>query len=97
MPELIGIFDGGSTIIHISGQPYNVGVVVFRASVDEAAPVDFIAYCRLVYKDSIIKNLKRLAWQKLKPPKIDVTQHRPKIDQAEYVEALESINNAIPV
>jgi hypothetical protein len=66
MPELIGIFDGGTTVIKHNGQPHNVGVVIFRASVNEAASVDFIAHYQLVYKDSIIKNLKRLLWQKQK-------------------------------
>lgn len=69
MPEVIGVFDGGSTTIHHRGRPFNVGVIIFRTSVNESAPVDFIAHCRLNYKDSIIKNLKRLEWAKPDPKK----------------------------
>jgi len=62
MPQPIGVYDGGTTSITIHGKPVNVGVVIFRVSKNESAPVDHIAYCKLYYKDSIIKNLKRLVW-----------------------------------
>ena len=66
MPEVIGILDGGTTTIGINGKPSNVGVIIFRTSENESAPVDHIGFCKLVYKDAIIKNLKRIVWAKPK-------------------------------
>jgi hypothetical protein len=68
-PQVIGVFDLGITTIEHNGKPFTVGAISIRTSENESAPVDHIGYCRLNYKDSIIKNLKRIAWAK---PKINV-------------------------
>lgn len=63
--SVIGIYDGGDTTIKDkSGQPIHVGVITFRTVDNESAPVDHVGYCRLHYKESIIKNLRRLVWHK---------------------------------
>lgn len=68
MSQVLGVYDGGSTQIKDkSGQMMNVGVIVFRTSENESAPVDHVGYCRLNYKDSIIKSLKRIKWPRPKP------------------------------
>ena len=62
---VIGVYDGGATTIKDkSGQPIHVGVITFRTVDNESAPVDHVGYCRLHYKESIIKNLRRLVWHK---------------------------------
>ena len=63
MPEVIGIIDGGYTVIERKGHPANVGVIIFRTSNNESAPINHIGYCRPIYKDSIIHNLKRIMWE----------------------------------
>ena len=70
-PQVIGVFDLGMATIKFNGSPHNVGVISIRTSENESAPVDHIGYCRLNYKDSIIKNLKRIVWAKPVPSKID--------------------------
>lgn len=68
MSQVLGVYDGGSTQIKDkSGQMMNVGVIVFRTSENESAPVDHVGYCRLNHKDSIIKSLKRIKWHRPKP------------------------------
>jgi hypothetical protein len=42
-------------------------------SVNEAAPVDIVGYCRLNYKDAVVKNLQRLHFIASRP---DVTPVR---------------------
>jgi hypothetical protein len=69
MPEVIGVFDRGMASIKRNGGSLNVGVISIRVSENESAPVDYIGYCRLNYKDSIIKNLKRIHWLKPSEPK----------------------------
>jgi hypothetical protein len=64
MPEVIGVFDLGTETIKTSHGPRTVGVISFRVSENESAPIDYIGHCRLNYKDSIIKNLKRIDWAK---------------------------------
>lgn len=63
MSTLIEIYDGGfSTIKTNDGKQVNVGVINFRTREREAEPIDHIGYCLPVYKDGIIKNLKRIQW-----------------------------------
>lgn len=52
---------------------------------NEAKPIDFEARYPLYLRDSVIKYLKRIHFPR---PEFDVSQHREKIDQAEYLEAL---------
>lgn len=78
MPNLIGIYDGGSKVVEVNGHPVNVGVLIFRASENESAPIDYIAHYRLHYRDSILKYLKRLVWQKTK-----TEDSKPDADNAE--------------
>jgi len=74
MPQAIGVYDGGSTIItNRNGHPITVGKVIFRMSENESKPVDHIAYCKLCYKDSIVKSLKRLVWEENNMKKSTVT------------------------
>ena len=81
MSEVIGIFDGGSAVIQHKGQPLNVGVIIWRTSDCESKPVDYTGYCLLNYKESIIKNLKRIHWIKPEP-------HAPSAPEVETIEAL---------
>jgi len=64
MSEVIGVYDGDTTVIKRNGHSTIVGVIIFRTSDNESAPVDHIGHCKLIYKDSIIKNLKRIMWAK---------------------------------
>lgn len=79
MPNLITIFDDGITNIEVNGYPVKFGVLRFRASQNESAPVDYIAHYRYHYRESIIKSLNRLAFQKPKTeePKPDATNAEP--------------------
>ena len=61
MAELINIYDGGTTI---DKRGHKVGIVIFRVSTNEGVPEDVIAHCLPNFRDSIIKNLKRLNFQK---------------------------------
>ena len=63
MPEVIGVFDGGSTIIKHKGHPANVGVIHLRIAKGEV-PETITGYCRLNHKEGIIKYLGRIAWAK---------------------------------
>ena len=78
--SVIGVYDGGdATIKDKSGQPVHVGVVMLRTVENESAPVDHVGYCRFHYKESIIKHLRRLVWQKPHHLKQDVVQEeKPK-------------------
>jgi hypothetical protein len=86
MPEIIGVFDGETTTIHHQGRPYNVGVIHLKITKGEAAPEIITGYCRLNYKEGIIKNLKRITWAKLedpanagqKPAEMAEAQNKPK-------------------
>lgn len=88
--EVIGVFDRGfATIKDNKGRPMKVNVFVFRTVTNEAAPDDVLAFCNPIYKDTIIKNLRRLMWVKTPSFEFDTSQHREKIDRDEYIEALE--------
>jgi hypothetical protein len=63
-PEIIGVFDGKYTTITIKERRVNVGVIIFRTQLNESSPVDYIGYCEPVYKDSIIKYLQKIRWDK---------------------------------
>jgi hypothetical protein len=78
MSQVLGVYDGGSTQIKDkSGQVMNVGVIVFRTSENESAPVDYVGYCRLNHKESIVKNLRRIKWPRAKPePKEPATPEK---------------------
>jgi len=84
MPEVIGVYDGGSTIIKHNGHPANVGVIHLRIAKDEV-PETITGYCRPNHKESIIKYLSRIAWEKTE----DKDQINPKIvypDLPDYIE-----------
>lgn len=66
MPKVIGVFDGGTAVI----KQANVGVIIFRTQENESKPVDNVGYCRLNYKDSIIKYLKKIHWQDEMNPEV---------------------------
>jgi hypothetical protein len=72
MPDLTGIYDGGN--------PVKVGVLIFRISENESAPVDHIAYFPYHYREATFKYLKRLAWQKSERK----TEQKPKEDSAAF-------------
>jgi len=61
MAEIVGIYDGG---VIVDRHKKKVGVVIFKIVTNESAPEVMIGHCHPNYRDSIIKNLKRLAWQK---------------------------------
>jgi len=61
MAEIIGIHDGG---IAKDRYGHTVGIIVFMITTNESKPEILIGHCRPNYRDSIIKNLKRLTWQK---------------------------------
>lgn len=83
MPNLIGIYDGGSTVVEVNGHPVKIGVLIFRASENESVPIDYIAHYRLHYRDSILKYLKRLIWQKpkIEEPKPDANNAEPPVER----------------
>lgn len=60
MAQVLQIFDGG--IVRKKGKL--VGVIHFLISTNEGSPEQLTGYCQPNFRDSIIKNLKRLAWQK---------------------------------
>jgi hypothetical protein len=68
MAELLDIQDGGVTI---DKRGHKVGLVIFKISTNEAAPENLIAHCLPNYRDTIIKNLKRLNFQKQQLEKND--------------------------
>ena len=82
-PQVIGVYDLGMATIKINGNPLNVGVISIRMSENESAPVDYIGYCRLSYKDSIIKNFKRIVWAKPVPPKEEMIKTTIKSKESE--------------
>lgn len=89
-PQYIDVFDLGTTTIKYKGNPITVGAISIRVSENESAPVDYIGYCRLNYKDSIIKNLKRIVWAKPINPKED------EIVKADIAECPDTKENVIP-
>jgi hypothetical protein len=60
MANVLQIYDCGIT--QVKGNPR--GVILFKISTDTGAAEEMIAYCHVNYRDTIIKNLKRLSWQK---------------------------------
>ena len=56
MAEVIDIFDGG--IENIKGR--NVGKIIFKIVTNEGKPEEMTGLCLPHFRDSIIKNLKRL-------------------------------------
>lgn len=54
--EIINIYDGG--IENVQGK--SMGKIIFRISAKEGTSQDLIGYCLPNYRDSIIKNLRRL-------------------------------------
>lgn len=79
MPNLVEIYDGGTTVMEINGHPVNYGVLIFRTSENESAPVDYKAFYRLHYRDSIIKNLGRIFFpkQEQKPKEYSAARELP--------------------
>jgi hypothetical protein len=69
--EVLQILDGG--IIKEKGR--RVGVIRFQISTNEGALEQLTGYCLPNYRDSIIKNLKRLAWKKPGPAKRSEAEH----------------------
>jgi hypothetical protein len=67
MAEIIGIFDCGL----MKHQGHNVAVIKFTITNNEGKPEEMIGYCNPAYRDSIIKNLKRLNFEKSKAEKND--------------------------
>lgn len=65
MSEILNIIDGGYGVIKHDNQTINVGKIIFRVSENESKPVDHIAYCKPIHKESIIKNLEHLYFSKL--------------------------------
>jgi len=61
MAEIVNIYDGGVTK---DSQGRTVGVICFQISINEGKPEELIGHCLPNYRDSIIKNLKSLVWQK---------------------------------
>jgi hypothetical protein len=61
MAEIIGIYDGGIQ----KHRSHNVGVIIFKISNNEGKPEEMVGYCNPNYRGSIIKNLKRLNFQKV--------------------------------
>jgi hypothetical protein len=59
MAELLQIRDGG--IAKVKGK--SLGLIVFELSTREGALEIMVGYCQPNYRESIIKNLKRLAWK----------------------------------
>lgn len=61
MSQLINIYDDGFTKDH---KGRNVGVIRFRIVTGEGKPDDILGHCFPAYKDSVVKNLQRLAFPK---------------------------------
>jgi hypothetical protein len=72
MAEVLQILDGG--IIKEKGKP--MGVIRFLISTNEGAPEQLTGYCLPNYRDSIIKSLKRLVWQKPDPATQKAVDHK---------------------
>lgn len=60
MGNLIAIYDGGIR----QHQGHKVGVIIFKIANNESTPEEIIGYCHPNFRNSIIKNLKRLNFQK---------------------------------
>jgi hypothetical protein len=61
MGNLIDIYDGGIR----NHQGHKVGVIIFKITKNVSTPEEIIGYCHPNFRDSIIKNLKRLNFQKV--------------------------------
>lgn len=64
MSQLINIYDDGFTKDH---KGRNVAAIRFRIVTGEGKPDDMIGHCLPVYKDAVIKSLRRLAFQNQAP------------------------------
>jgi hypothetical protein len=58
MPEILKILDGHTTKIKHKGRLIDVGVVIFRVSHNEAAPIDHIGYYNLMFRKNVLSALK---------------------------------------
>jgi hypothetical protein len=67
MAEIIGVYDGGIQ----KHQGHKVGVIVFKFVTNEGKPEEIVGYCNPNFRDSVIKNLKRLNFQKQKAEEND--------------------------
>lgn len=74
MSQLIGIFDGGYTK---DSKGRTVSAIHFKITTGEGKPDVITAHCMTAYKDTIIKNLRRLAFQNDNP-----TEDNAQVDDA---------------
>ena len=58
MPEILKILDGHTTKIKHKGRLIDVGVVIFRVSHNESAPVDHIGYYNPMFRKNVLNALK---------------------------------------
>jgi hypothetical protein len=87
MPEVIGVYEGGTTIINNNGHPTNVGVIHFLVTRGEAQPETITGYCRTWDRDGIIKYLNRIVWAKPEANEEMVkAENKPKIENPEIQE-----------
>lgn len=73
MSQLIGIFDDGFTK---DGKGRVVSSIRFRITTGEGKPDDIVGHCLPVYKDTVVKNLRRLAF-----PNSDQEEAKPESSQ----------------
>lgn len=87
MSQLIGIFDDGFTK---DRKGRTVSSIRFRITTGEGKPDDIVGYCLPAYKDAVVKNLRRLAFQNQHeqqelPADISATESNSTINQEEYL------------
>jgi len=58
MPEILKIIDGHTTKIKHKGRLIDVGVLIFRVSHNEAAPIDHMGYYNLMFRKNVLSALK---------------------------------------
>lgn len=62
--EIVRIRDGG--VVKDRGRM--IGEIIFEVTTSEGKPETLVANCAPNYRDSIIKNLRRLAWRRADKP-----------------------------
>jgi hypothetical protein len=72
MPEILQILDGHTTKIKHKERLIDVGVIIFRVSHNEAAPIDHFGYYNLMFRKNVLNALKYI--HLIKPKEIEAQE-----------------------
>ena len=87
MSKRLTIIPVGKTKAVFGDKVEDAGVLHFRIQCYAAPTLDFYGFYKYYLRDSILKTLRHIYFPGYL---IDERQHRPRIDQAEYINALKS-------